>query len=110
MGATINYLIMDINLFQLASECPGLTISASAADLVKMGNEIANRILAGIQDTPTPANTPELLTCKQVAEKLSVDPSTLWRWDKKGYLKSIIVGGLRRYRTQDINEILEGKR
>lgn len=99
---------MDINLFKLANECPGLIIQASAADLVKMGNEITNRILVDIQDKPT--NTPELLTCKQVAEKLSVDPSTLWRWDKKGYLKSIIVGGLRRYRTKDINEILEGKR
>ncbi|KAA2651618.1 MerR family transcriptional regulator, partial [Alistipes onderdonkii] len=42
-------------------------------------------------------------------EKLHVDPSTLWSWDKRGYLRKIEVGGKRLYRESDVEAILNRK-
>ena len=47
-----------------------------------------------------------LLTTDEVAERLSVSRTTLWKWEKKNYLGPIEVGGKRRYKLSDINEIL----
>lgn len=49
------------------------------------------------------------LSIKQVCEMLSIDPSSLWRWKKKGYLTPAEVGGRRRYKLSDIRKILNGR-
>lgn len=48
------------------------------------------------------------LTQDEVATKLRVDKSTLWRWGKSGYLSKVRVGGKVRYRLSDITKIMEG--
>lgn len=48
------------------------------------------------------------LTQDEVAAKLRVDKSTLWRWGKSGYLSKVRVGGKVRYRLSDITKIMEG--
>ncbi|KAF0236513.1 MAG: hypothetical protein FD181_2680 [Prolixibacteraceae bacterium] len=47
-------------------------------------------------------------TPKQVAEMLNVDLTTLWRWNKKGYLKSIEFGGGRRYKMSEVRKLING--
>jgi len=49
-----------------------------------------------------------------VAKILNVHPTTLRRWDKSGKLKALRVGtrrgvGERRYRREDINELITSK-
>ena len=48
------------------------------------------------------------LTAQETADKLGVDVSTLWRWDKSGYLKKIKVGNKTRYRESDVVKLMEG--
>ncbi len=48
------------------------------------------------------------LTTQEPADKLDVDVSTLWRWDKSGYLKKIKVGNCVRYRESDVLKLMEG--
>ena len=48
------------------------------------------------------------LTAQETADKLGVDVSTLWRWDKSGYLKKIKVGNKNRYRESDVLKLMEG--
>jgi len=43
------------------------------------------------------------LSPKEVSKMLDVDPSTLWRWGKRGYLVPLEIGGKRKYRKSDIN-------
>lgn len=43
----------------------------------------------------------------QVMAMVNVSKRTLQRWDKNGFLKSIRVGGLVRYRKSDIDRMLE---
>lgn len=41
---------------------------------------------------------------------LEVDKSTLWHWDKEGYLKKVHIGGKPRYRESEVKAIREGIR
>ncbi len=45
-------------------------------------------------------------TIKQVSEMLSVDRTTLHRWNKMGYLTPVKFGGLVRYRKADIEALI----
>lgn len=48
------------------------------------------------------------LTAKECAERLSVDLTTLWRWDKTGYLRKVKMSKKIFYRNSDIERLLEG--
>lgn len=48
------------------------------------------------------------LTTQETAKKLGVDKSTLWRWNKTGYLNKIKLGNKPYYRVSDINKLMEG--
>lgn len=50
----------------------------------------------------------EYLTTDEVAKKLNCDPSTLWRWDKTGYLSKVKWCGKTRYRLSDVQRVMEG--
>lgn len=53
----------------------------------------------------------ELLSIEQTATKMGVTKSTLWRWEKTGYLKPIRLGAKPKYRISDIHKIMqEGRR
>ena len=49
------------------------------------------------------------LTIKQVSQRLSVDPSTLWRWERDGYLIPTRLGRKVLYNESDIAAIEEGR-
>lgn len=48
-----------------------------------------------------------LKTPEQTSEQLHVSIPTLWRWQQRGYLCPIYIGGKKRYRQSDINRIIE---
>lgn len=50
-----------------------------------------------------------LLTRKTVAKLLKVSLVTLWRWDKKGYLPKIKLGGRVWYRADMVNRLMNGE-
>ena len=57
-----------------------------------------------------PAETKEesYLSAQETADKLGVDVSTLWRWDRSGYLKKVRVGRKVYYRRGDVIKLMEG--
>ena len=46
-----------------------------------------------------------MITVKEALGILRVDKSTLWHWDKEGYLKKVHVGGKVRYRESEVKKI-----
>ena len=55
-------------------------------------------------------NKPEVyLTAEETAKRLQVDRSTLWRWNKEGYLVSNKVGSKARYKLSDVERIQKGE-
>ena len=82
-----------------------VSFTITAMDLKEFLFEVAEQAQA---KNTVPAQLEKYLTAQETAEKLGVDVSTLWRWDKTGYLKKIKVGNKTRYRESDIIKLMEG--
>lgn len=63
---------------------------------------------AEMRQPNTETKAESYLSAQETADKLGVDVSTLWRWDKSGYLKKIKVGNKIRYRESDVLKLMEG--
>ena len=99
---------MMIDLLKLAKEAPGTIIAVPVGDLITANEQLVERTLADLERAVVEKRETVYLTRDQVLAKLNVVPSTLWRWQKRGYLVPVKVGGENRYRSTDIDKILEG--
>lgn len=52
----------------------------------------------------------KLYTADEVCRMLSIDRSTLWRWGKHRILVGFKVGGLLRYKAEDVEKLIEEER
>ena len=100
---------MNIDLIQLAKEAPGTIISVPVEALVDANKRLVETAISSIEQAASMKDSATLLTRDQVLKKLNVVPSTLWRWQKRGYLVPVRVGGENRDRSTDIDKILEGE-
>jgi len=98
------------NIYTLAKECGNLTLSIKAGELVEAIDYCINKTRRELEQQITDANAETYPSVTKVAEILDVDKSTLWRWQKQGYLVPIEVGGKRRYKMSEVKRILEGRR
>ena len=98
-----------LNLLELAKEAPGTIISIPVKDLVMANEQLVQRTIADLEKKLLEKRETVYFTKDQVLAKLNVAPSTLWRWQKRGYLLPVKVGGENRYRSTDIDKILEGE-
>ena len=96
------------DLLKLAKEAPGTIIAVPVGDLVEANHRLVERTIADLERAIAERRETVYLTRDQVLAKLNVDPSTLWRWSKRGYLVPVKVGGENRYKSTDIDRILEG--
>lgn len=76
----------------------------SAADLEDAFRTIVGEILRQRESEARECRLPR----KEVVRRLKVDPSTLWRWDKEGYLKTVHQGRKVFYRESDVLELENG--
>ena len=71
-------------------------------------------IFREITDTPKPTkeDSPpeEFVSRKEVLNRLKIDSSTLWCWEKTGYIKSFPFGGRKRYKFADVEAIRTGRK
>lgn len=74
--------------------------------------EIAKQVLSEIQEQGkfNKSIDEEFLTANQTADFLKVDKSSLWRFEKSGYLVPVRVGSKRLYRISDLEAILKGEK
>ena len=84
--------------------------TALAMMLEEASLQTASQVENTKSDTPSDTSSDVLLTTEQVCKILSVTSVTLWRWQKRGYLKSIRIGGLNRYYKSDIDRIMNSAR
>jgi hypothetical protein len=76
--------------------------SIAIEDLVNM---IANTVQSRI--SPQTIDPERLVSPKEAGAMFDVDLSTLYRWDKLGYLTKIKIGGKVRYRMSDIQKLMK---
>ena len=63
---------------------------------------------AAIAAQENPAN--DYMSRKEVLALLGIDSSTLWCWEKTGYIKSFPFGGRKRYRREEVEAIRTGRK
>jgi hypothetical protein len=95
------------DLIQLSKECPSLSLTIQAGELLEMVNYCILTTRRELEQQITDANTETYPSRKKTAEILDVDLSTLHRWAKAGYLVPVEIGGKRRYRMSEIKKIME---
>lgn len=91
------------DLFKFSEERKLLILSSS--DLEIAIRNVVTELFQKKEEEKTNAR----LTRKAVRERLNVDNSTLWRWDKTGYLRAIHVGRAVYYLESDVKNLEEGR-
>jgi hypothetical protein len=104
------FFIMAAMLYDLLNESPNLKIEISLANLIEAINYSVKSTHKELEKLVQDSSQETYISPKKASELLDCDLSTLWRWNKSNYLKSIELGGERRYKMSDLKRILEGGR
>lgn len=99
-----------MNIQELLKSDANFTVSIGISDLRVWHSEVIADTRRELEEIVLSDKAESYPTVKQVSEMLNVDLTTLWRWNKKGYLKTIEFGGGRRYKMSDVKSILNGGR
>lgn len=99
---------MEVNILELARSCPGVSITVRAEDLITANSMLIVEARRELESQARAKKEVTLLTREEVTKRLKIAPSTLWRWQKRGYITPVEMGGQVRYRSTDIERILEG--
>ena len=86
-----------------------MIVSIKLGELVEANSLLIAETKRELEQTIADQNAETYLSREKVMEIFGVGQTTMWRWQKIGYLVPINVGGKRRYRKSDINRILEVK-
>lgn len=94
------------DLIEVAEKFPDLTVSISIKDLIAANRHLIQETREELERDLSRSRKEVFLTKDKVMEMLDVSSSTLWRWQKAGYLAPVSVGGSNRFRLSDINRII----
>lgn len=98
---------MNLNLAELISAGVNVTIAVSATDLRDFARIIVEQTKNDIEASIAEGRSEVYYTPEQVMSMLNVCRRTLFRWNNSGYLTTVKIGGLTRYRKSDIDRILD---
>ncbi len=82
-------------------------------DLMRAFEEFADKVADKVKAAaPAPAGTDdqELMTAKEVRTMIGVTDKTLHVWNKTGFLPRIRIGGVVRYRREDVERVVQNRR
>ena len=94
-----------MNYRDLLNSGANVSVTLKLEDLREMFREM----VGCIKSTPKDAPPEEFLSRKEVLNILKIDYSTLWSWEKTGYIKSFPFGGRKRYKLVDVEAIRTGR-
>ena len=98
-----------MSITEIISSGANVTLQVTAAQLGEFAKDLIGRTRQEIAREVETSRSEVYYTREQTAKLLNVNPSTLWCWDKKDFLKPVHIGGLSRYRKSDIDRVLTSK-
>lgn len=93
---------------RIVKESQAINVTISLDDLKVFAKEVAIATVESLNETKEPETV--WLTPEQVAERLNKTLSTLWRWEKEGYLKPFRFGRKCRYRESDVVKVEQAEK
>lgn len=91
---------------ELLESGANVSVTVGLEELREIFKEVAGNLIP-VSAEPAPE---EFLSRKEVLAVLKIDSSTLWSWEKTGYIKSFPFGGRKRYRAEDVEAIRTGRK
>lgn len=95
-----------MNYRDLLNSGANVSITLKLDDL----REIFKEINGSLKPNSKEQQSEEFLSRKEVLSILKIDSSTLWSWEKTGYIKSYPFGVRKRYRFADVEAIRTGRK
>ena len=95
-----------MSYLDLLQQNPNVQLVISAIDLKTIIRESIDEVLS--EHIAQESTKEVLLTPDEAAERFSRSKTTLWRWEKAGYLSPTRIGGGVFYKESDILKIMEG--
>mgnify|MGYP002349820423 CR=1 FL=1 len=99
----------SFKLTELASSCPGLMVTVKCSDLIEAIRSVVEETKLHLEQVNSEQTTETYLTEDEVKQMLDVSHSTLWRWQKQGYLSPVKIGRKNRYRKSEIEALINKK-
>lgn len=95
----------------MAREFPEMSVTIRLSDLLKANEALAMRVREEARREARALYEDELVPKEDARKRLlgGVDPSTLWRWEKAGYLAPVRIGTKVYYKRGDIARLVDGK-
>ena len=95
----------------MAREFPEMSVTIRLSDLLKANEVLAMRVREEARREARAVYEDELVPKEEARKRLlgGVDPSTLWRWEKAGYLAPVRIGTKVYYKRGDIARLVDGK-
>lgn len=85
-----------------------MVIAINVGDLMEANALLLANARTQLEQKIADASAETYLSKEKVCEMLDVSTTTLWRWEKAGYLVPVAFGGQKRYKKSDVQRILEG--
>lgn len=102
-----------MDLMALARECPEMTVSIRLRDLLQANEELIRRVRSEAERDAARRDREagdRLVAREEARLQLgSPAPSTLWRWERAGYLRPVRIGVKVFYRQGDIAAIIKDR-
>lgn len=95
-----------MSLKDLLQSGANLSLTVSLEDL----RQLVKEIIGNNSVTPNEPPAEKFLSRKEILHLLGIDSSTLWSWEKTGYIKSYPFGGRKRYKADDAEAIRTGRK
>lgn len=98
-----------MDIYNLLNNGATVTLAINLDDLKKFHSLVLEDTINNLEQVISEKNSERNVSKNRAKEILDVNDSTLWRWEKRGLLKKIKVGGKVFYKMTDIQKLLTGK-
>jgi hypothetical protein len=95
-----------MNYRDLLESGANVSVTVKLDDLKAIFKEVAGDLKPAKSEPPPE----EFISRKEVLSVLKIDSSTLWSWEKTGYIRSFPFGGRKRYKLADVEAIRTGRK
>lgn len=100
-----------MDLYEMARQFPGMSVTIKLEDLLRAQDSLARRIREDEERERSRRRVEygDCLIPKEEARRMlgSPNPTTLWRWEKRGYLTPVRIGVKVYYKKTEIEKIVQ---
>lgn len=101
-----------MDLISLAKQFPEMSVTVRLSDLLEANEALVKKVREEAErelERRREEYGDTLVPREDVLRMLKVDPSTLWRWEKAGYLSPVRIGVKVMYRKGDLDRLVGSK-